>query len=140
MGAGNDNVTLSAAIAAAGSLKMGECDDTVTVNEIQTTKTAGAIDGVAGDNDKLVFTDTTFVADAEVWTYGNHLPGKAHPGSDLDLIVRTLGALLRPCLAVEARRTALRESDIPIFVDVHDWALLPEASQKEIAARFLPLR
>ena len=128
MGAGNDNVTLSAAIAAAGSLKMGECDDTVTVNEIQTTKTAGAIDGVAGDNDKLVFTDTTFVADAEVWTYGNHL------------IVRTLGALLRPCLAVEALRTALRESDIPIFVDVHDWALLPEASQKEIAARFLPLR
>ena len=119
---------------------MGECDDTVTVNEIQTTKTAGAIDGVAGDNDKLVFTDTTFVADAEVWTYGNHLPGKAHPGSDLDLIVRTLGALLRPCLAVEALRTALRESDIPIFVDVHDWALLPEASQKEIAARFLPLR
>lgn len=64
MGAGNDNVTLFAAIAAAGSLKMGECDDTVTVNEIQTTKTAGAIDGVAGDNDKLVFTDTTFVADA----------------------------------------------------------------------------
>lgn len=49
-------------------------------------------------------------------------------------------ALLRPCLAVEALRTALRESDIPIFVDVHDWALLPEASQKEIAARFLPLR
>ena len=140
MGAGNDNVTLSAAIAAAGSLQMGECDDTVTVNEIQTTKTAGAIDGVAGDNDKLVFTDTTFVADAEVLTYGNHLPGKAHPGSDLDLIVRTLGALLRPCLAVEALRTALRESDIPIFVDVHDWALLPEASQKEIAARVLPLR
>ena len=64
MGAGNDNVTLSAAIAAAGSLKMGEGDDTVTVKVAQTTTTAGAIDGGAGDNDKLVFTDTTYVADA----------------------------------------------------------------------------
>lgn len=63
MGAGNDKVTLSAAIAAAGSLKMGEGDDTVTVDVLQTTTKAGAIDGGAGDNDKLIFTDTTYVAD-----------------------------------------------------------------------------
>ena len=63
MGAGNDKVTLSAVIAAAGSLKMGEGDDTVTVNVLQTTTKAGAIDGGAGDNDKLIFTDSTYVAD-----------------------------------------------------------------------------
>ena len=63
MGAGNDKVTLSAAIVAAGSLKMGEGDDTVTVDVLQTTTKAGAIDGGAGDNDKLIFTDTTYVAD-----------------------------------------------------------------------------
>lgn len=63
MGAGNDKVTLSAAIAAAGSLKMGEGDDTVTVDVLQTTTKAGAIDGGAGDNDKLIFTDSTYVAD-----------------------------------------------------------------------------
>lgn len=81
-----------------------------------------------------------FVPDAEVWAYGSRLLGKAHPGSDLDIVVRTPGELLRPCPAVEVLRAALRESDIPIFVDVHDWALLPEAFQKEIAACFLPLR
>ena len=61
MGAGDDVVTLSAAIAATGSLKMGEGDDTVTVSAAQTTTTAGAIDGGAGDHDKLVFTNTTYV-------------------------------------------------------------------------------
>ncbi len=81
-----------------------------------------------------------FVPGAEVWAYGSRLSGKAHPGSDLDLVVRTPGALRQPCPAVERLRTAFRESDIPIFVDVHDWALLPEAFQKEIAARFLPLQ
>ena len=81
-----------------------------------------------------------FVPGAEVWAYGSRLSGKAHPGSDLDLVVRTPDALRQPCPAVERLRTAFRESDIPIFVDVHDWALLPETFQKEIAARFLPLQ
>ena len=40
---------------------MGEGDDTVTVSAAQTTTTAGAIDGGAGDHDKLVFTNTTYV-------------------------------------------------------------------------------
>ena len=81
------------------------------------------------------------VPDAEVWAYGSRLSGKAQSGEQMsNIVVRTPGALLRPCPAVEALRTAFRESDIPIFVDVHDWALLPEAFQKEIAARFFPLR
>ena len=64
MGAGDDDVTLSAALAAGASLRMGEGDDTVTVDAAQTLTTAGAIDGGAGDNDKLVFTDTSYVTTA----------------------------------------------------------------------------
>ena len=64
MGAGDDDVTLSAALAAGASLRMGEGDDTVTVNVVQTLTTAGAIDGGAGDNDKLVFTNTSYVTSA----------------------------------------------------------------------------
>lgn len=82
----------------------------------------------------------TFVPDAEVWAYGSRLSGKAHPGSALDLIVRTPGALRQPCPAGEYLRTALCKSDIPIFVDVHDWALLPEPFQKEITSLFLPIQ
>ena len=79
----------------------------------------------------------TVAPHAEVWAYGSRVSGKAHSGSDLDLVVRTPGALHQPCPETDRLRTALRESDIPILVDVHDWALLPESFQKEIAAGYI---
>ena len=87
MGAGDDVVTLSAAIAATGSLKMGEGDDTVTVSVAQTTTTAGAIDGGAGDHDKLVFTDTTYVTDAA--------HGAAFTGFEVLQVSNATGATLK---------------------------------------------
>lgn len=81
-----------------------------------------------------------FVPNAEVWAYGSRISGKAHSGSDLDLVIRTQGALHQPCPEVDRLRTALRESDIPILIDVHDWALLPEGFQKEIATHYILLQ
>ena len=34
--------------------------------------------------------------------------------------------------ALSALRTALQDSNVPILVQVHDWALLPEAFHNEI--------
>jgi len=61
----------------------------------------------------------------EVWAYGSRVNGRAHPGSDLDLVVRTPD--LRPLSSGTLRllREKIRESNIPILVELHDWALLP---------------
>lgn len=79
----------------------------------------------------------TFVPNAEVWAYGSRISGRAHPGSDLDLVVRIPGALQQPSPKVDHLRTALRESDIPILIDVHDWALLPDAFREKIKSNYI---
>ena len=50
-GAGDDTVTLGAAIAAGSTIKMGEGDDTIKVDTAPSTTEVGSIDGGAGDND-----------------------------------------------------------------------------------------
>ncbi len=74
------------------------------------------------------------VPDASVWAFGSRVGAApenitAEPGSDLDLVIRfpdqtglTLGRL----------REALRESNIPILVDVLDWERIPEGFRDEI--------
>ena len=67
------------------------------------------------------------VPDAEVWAYGSRVNGEGHEGSDLDLVVRGPG--LEPLgEGFLNLLEAIEESDIPILVQTHDWARLPEAS------------
>ena len=68
----------------------------------------------------------------EVWAYGSRVKGDAHAASDLDLVVRDPLDPQRPCPALLTLRRALRDSDLPISVDVQDWARLPEAFRQEI--------
>ena len=83
---------------------------------------------------------TTFVPATQFWAYGSRISGKAHEESDLDLVLRNPSALDNPSSEIDRLRTAFRESDIPILIDVHDWALLPEEFQKEIATRYVLLQ
>jgi len=68
----------------------------------------------------------------EVWAYGSRVNGRSHDGSDLDVVLRS------PELAeTDARKLAdfveaLRNSNIPFLVDVHDWARLPKEFHREI--------
>jgi predicted nucleotidyltransferase len=80
------------------------------------------------------------VPDAEVWAYGSRVSGGAQVCSDLDLVVRDPTDLTQPVTGVSALREALRDSLIPIVVDVHDWAALPVAFRHEIDARHHVLR
>ena len=72
----------------------------------------------------------TFVPNAEVWA-GNRISGRAHSGSVLALVVRTPQEL-----SITHLRTALRESDIPILIVVHDWALLLDAFQEKVTISY----
>ncbi|HEX3556487.1 MAG TPA: nucleotidyltransferase domain-containing protein [Thermoanaerobaculia bacterium] len=70
---------------------------------------------------------------AEVWAYGSRINGRAHEGSDLDLVVRNPEDLGRPQRDLWELREAFSESEIPILVEVFDWARIPEEFRREIA-------
>ena len=71
------------------------------------------------------------VPDAEVWAYGSRVNGMSHPGSDLDLVLRspTLEQLDDGYYDLVE---AFQESNIPILIQAHDWARLPESFHREI--------
>jgi uncharacterized protein len=61
----------------------------------------------------------------EVWAFGSRVIGTAHDGSDLDLVLRT--KQLQP-VANDIFTSVLRKIDdanIPILVQVFDWARIP---------------
>ena len=71
------------------------------------------------------------VPDCEVWAYGSRVNGESHDASDLDLVVRA--PALKPVgPPLSALQAALQDSSVPILVQVHDWALLPESFCHEI--------
>ncbi len=73
----------------------------------------------------------------EVLLYGSRVTGGAHPASDLDLVVRNPHAPDQPCAALGRIRDAIAESNIPILIDFHDWALLPATFRRDITAKHL---
>jgi predicted nucleotidyltransferase len=69
---------------------------------------------------------------AEVWAYGSRVTGGSREGSDLDLVVRNPADLRAEEPALGRLIRAFIDSDLPIIVEVHDWARLPAAFQREI--------
>ena len=69
---------------------------------------------------------------AEVWAYGSRVNGGAHEGSDLDLVVRNPRGLNQPQKNLARLREALTNSNLPILVEVQDWARIPESFRREI--------
>ena len=71
------------------------------------------------------------VPEAEVWAYGSRITGESHDGSDLDLVIR--GPELKPLDdGFFELLEAIEQSNIPILVQAHDWARLPESFHAEI--------
>ena len=65
----------------------------------------------------------------EVWAYGSRVKQQSHDASDLDLVVLHDNSEL---FDVFSFREALRESDIPILIDVMDWNYIPDSFKQEI--------
>ena len=71
------------------------------------------------------------VPGVEVWAYGSRVNGESHEGSDLDLALR--GPALKPLDGgFYDLLEAIEKSNIPILVQAHDWAMLPESFHREI--------
>ncbi len=70
--------------------------------------------------------------EAEVWAYGSRVTGQSHAGSDLDLVVRNPARLDEPDRQLSRLRDALTESNLPILVEVLDWARISEDMRREI--------
>ena len=69
--------------------------------------------------------------DVEVWAYGSRVNGRSHEGSDLDLVLRS--PTLEPLEAgYFDLLEAIDNSNIPILVQAHDWARLPESFHQEV--------
>ena len=68
----------------------------------------------------------------EVWAYGSRIDGRSHAGSDLDLVLRAPDLQPIPRQRISALRDALRESSVPILVEMHDWSLLPASFHDQI--------
>ena len=71
------------------------------------------------------------VPDVEVWAYGSRVNGKGHEASDLDIVLR--GPALEPLGdGFFDLLEAIENSNIPILVQAHDWAKLPESFHHEV--------
>jgi predicted nucleotidyltransferase len=72
----------------------------------------------------------------EVWAYGSRVNGGAHSGSDLDLVVRTrdLTPLAMDEYAMVCEK--ITNSNIPILVELRDWATLPTSFHENILGNY----
>ena len=75
----------------------------------------------------------------EVWAYGSRVNGRAHDGSDLDLVLRASGLREIPDDRFADFKDALRDSNIPFLVEARDWVRLPETFHREIERDYVVL-
>ena len=76
----------------------------------------------------------------EVWVHGSRIKGTSYEMSDLDLVLR--GRELEPIdlTILAAVQDAFSESNIPILVDVLDWAQIPESFRQDILTDHMEFR
>src|SRR5579872_863299 len=77
---------------------------------------------------------------SEVWAHSSRAAGGAHEGSHLDLVLRNPGQLDKPQASLRALREALAESNLPMLVEVLDWARIPDSAPKSSAGMLSCLR
>ncbi len=73
-----------------------------------------------------------YAHNAEVWAYGSRVTGGGHEGSDLDLMIRNPVDPTQEQLGLSSLKGAFMESNLPIRVDVVDWARIPDYFRREI--------
>ncbi|TLV02739.1 nucleotidyltransferase family protein [Dyadobacter luticola] len=79
---------------------------------------------------------TSADAPVEVWAYGSRVNGTAHNGSDLDLVIRSEDLKPLPWDTLADLKERIRESNIPILVELHDWSRLPSSFHANIVRQY----
>lgn len=81
---------------------------------------------------------TQYVPDSTVWAFGSRVTGTAKPFSDLDLAVITEQPLSLERMA--SIKDAFDDSDLPIRVDVVDWAATSASFQEIIRRNYVVIQ
>ena len=93
------------------------------------------------DKNRIIdIADKIFTSPIEIWAYGSRVNGTAHDTSDLDLVIRTKD--LQPVSASELHhfQEAVEDSNIPIMVQIFDWARIPESFHHNINKNYEVLK
>ena len=88
------------------------------------------------DKQKLIQIFSTVAVPVEVWAYGSRVNGAAHEGSDLDLVIRSANLKRLPLEVIGGLTEKIKDSDIPILIELRDWATLPESFHKNIQQEY----
>jgi predicted nucleotidyltransferase len=81
-----------------------------------------------------------YVPNMTIWAYGSRIQGKAHAGSDLDLVIINLEHPYAKQENLTLLRTAFHDSTLPIQVEILDWAAIPSTFQNEIKNAYVVLQ
>jgi hypothetical protein len=81
-----------------------------------------------------------YVPNSEVWAYGSRITGHSHEGSDLDLVLRNPSALEVPVRGSSELKEAISASSLPMLIDIHQWAYLPESFKLNIEQAYVLLK
>lgn len=81
-----------------------------------------------------------YVPRTEVWAYGSRVSGNCHEASDLDLVLRDPRELSRHHKNLYELKEAFAESNLPILVDILDWARLPDNLHTEIEKSYVVIQ
>ncbi|MEX8548766.1 MAG: nucleotidyltransferase family protein [Mucilaginibacter sp.] len=88
------------------------------------------------DRQSLIQIFSSVKTPMEVWAYGSRVTGTAHDGSDLDLVARSPDLKPLPIAVYLKLREKITNSNIPILVELWDWAKLPASFHKNIEKQF----
>ncbi|MDQ6989086.1 MAG: nucleotidyltransferase domain-containing protein [Mariprofundaceae bacterium] len=80
------------------------------------------------------------VPEHEVWAYGSRVFGLNHEASDLDLLLYQTQAPQQRATNIGDLQQALSESNLPILVQVSDWACVPDEFKAEIRRGFVKIQ
>ena len=92
------------------------------------------------DRTRFIALLVRYLPHVTAWAYGSRVNGTAHEASDLDVVLRNSDLSPIPQEKLAALMQALQESNIPIIVEVRDWARLPEAFHQEILKNYTVLK
>jgi predicted nucleotidyltransferase len=87
------------------------------------------------DHERLIAIFESASVPIQVWAYGSRVNGNAHDGSDLDLVIRTQDNEKLPIQVLQPLLDKIKYSNIPIIVELFDWARLPDSFHKNILAQ-----
>ncbi|MBM4253117.1 MAG: nucleotidyltransferase domain-containing protein [Deltaproteobacteria bacterium] len=86
---------------------------------------------------RLIFDKYLKDQSVEVLAYGSRLTANFHSGSDLDLVIRNTKDRSLPVKHMFDLLEDIRESNVPILVDVLDWARIPDEFHTQIERQHL---